>query len=57
MHGPTTVYQGAFRHLDLAVVDDSVYVAWTAPKPQRVRLVKVPLASVTAPSGALAKAE
>ncbi|MDN5870659.1 MAG: exo-alpha-sialidase [Nitrococcus sp.] len=60
VHGRTTVYRGAFSPwptLGLAAVGDSVYVAWTDPAPKRVRLAKVPLASITAGPGAPAEAE
>lgn len=62
VHHRTTVYRGDFppwpsRHISLIQVGDSVYVAWTDPAQQQVRLVTVPLSNLTAAPGALAKAK
>ncbi|MDN5869486.1 MAG: exo-alpha-sialidase [Nitrococcus sp.] len=62
VHGRTTVYHGDFpgwpsRHIGLALVGNSVYVAWTDPEPERVRLARIPLASITGTPGTLTEAE
>lgn len=53
VQGRTTVYRGDFprwpsRHLSLAQMDGAVYVAWTDPVQQRVRLVKRPVSGLAA---------